>query len=253
MLAQKGRDLNTSKQFIRSVGISAVFHAVFVLCIVIFAQFNYKPNVIVPGYTVNLVSAKKPPSSLLDPSQLEKKPRIIKKKKLVKEKSYRKMKKKAKKVQKMVKKTSKIRKVIPKKKKLRKPAKEKIVKIVKKTVSKTVPKEASAKTRKSITTEGDPFTHVWYIKIVERKVNGNWVTHGLNVAGQRSNPLVYFSISRDGQALSLKLLKSSGVEELDNSALIAVSEAQPFPPLPDDFKPKTLNIRYEFFYEQTFE
>jgi protein TonB len=245
-LVRRDRDLNSSKQFIRSIGISAVAHAAFILGLVLFAQWSYKPNIIVPGYTVDLVSMQKKPGSLLDPSPVKGPPK--KKKPQVKKKPYKKIKKK--KTTKVKKKTSKAKKIVPKKKVVPKPSKKKVAPKPKKTPPKPVVEPTPSGGQQSIVTEGDPFTHLWYLKIVERKVRDNWITHGLDAVGQQQNPLVHFTISRDGQVTSMKLEKSSGNEELDRSALAAVREAQPFPQLPDDFKSDSLGIHYEFSYEQ---
>ena len=51
-----------------------------------------------------------------------------------------------------------------------------------------------------------------------------------------NQPQVVFEIGRDGKVSGLEVEKSSGNPLYDQAALRAVTEATPFPPLPDDFK-----------------
>ena len=58
--------------------------------------------------------------------------------------------------------------------------------------------------------------------------------------------VVYFEIDRDGQVREPKVEQSSGNALYDQSALRAVIEASPFPPLPPEFKASSLNVHFGF-------
>jgi protein TonB len=102
---------------------------------------------------------------------------------------------------------------------------------------------------KSFRIEGEEFKYDYYIKIVKRKVEENWITHGLNLEGQRGNPEVYFRINKDGSVAEIRMEKSSGSSTLDQSALDAVKSAS-FPPLPPGYKSDYLGVYYDFQYAQ---
>ncbi len=236
LLSRRERDLNTQKQFFRSLGVSAVAHAAFILGIIIISEWGYKPKIIVPGYMVNLVTLDSvKPHSLLDSPKPE-----------LKKKNHGQVKKKKAVIPR--KKTSVAKKIVPKKKKKQslKP-KKKAVAILR---PKQDLKQKTTVPRKTIVTEGAAFPHIWYLKIVERKVKEHWITHGMDTAGQRSDPVVRFRIGRDGMISEQRLERSSGSEILDISSISAVTNAQPFPPLPEDYPEDSLVVHFGFSYEQ---
>lgn len=239
-LAHRERDLNTHRQFFRSLGGSAIAHAVLILGIVLITEWGYKPKIIVPGYKVDLVTMDSlKPRSLLDTPKPADKPPVMKKKKPKKTEKKKKpaLKKK---------KSSKAKKIIPKKKtpvkqKKKEPEAERKVKRA---------KQETAAPQKTIVTGGVAFPHLWYLKIIERKVREYWVTRGMDISAQRADPVVRFKIGRDGFVSGLRIERSSGSGILDDSVLKAVKSAQPFPPLPDDYKGDSLGVHFGFSYEQ---
>lgn len=101
-----------------------------------------------------------------------------------------------------------------------------------------------------LVTEGLAFPHTWYLQILERKANENWITHGIIIAGNKSDPVVRFDILKNGRVEGLELEKSSGNDALDESALAAISKASPFPQLPADYGSDHLTVHFTFTYEQ---
>lgn len=101
-----------------------------------------------------------------------------------------------------------------------------------------------------LVTEGLAFPHTWYLQILERKANENWITHGIIIAGNKSDPVVRFHILKNGMVEGVELEKSSGNEALDESALSAISKASPFPQLPADYGSDHLTVHFTFTYEQ---
>ncbi len=264
VLTHRDRDLNTSQQFIRALGISAVAHVAIILALVVYSLFTYKPRPIVPGHKVKLVNLPDPkPSSLLEPTAPKKEPE---KKKPKPEPPKPKVKKPP------VKKPPKKKPVVDKKK--TKPKKEKIVpkkeepkpveketqpvKTAKPEPEKAKPTVAPEKTtakkegppRKTIVTDGVEFKYLWYLKRVEQMVRENWITHRLNNIVQQDDPIVYFKIGRNGNVFGVSLEQSSGSVALDRSVIEAVEKAQPFPALPDGYKGSSLGVHFGFDYDQ---
>ena len=101
-----------------------------------------------------------------------------------------------------------------------------------------------------LVTEGLAFPHTWYLQIIERKANENWITHGIIIAGKKADPVVRFNILKNGKVDGLELEKTSGNAALDESALAAISKASPFPQLPGDYGSDHLTVHFSFTYEQ---
>ncbi len=85
-----------------------------------------------------------------------------------------------------------------------------------------------------------------YADLVIRRVTEKWVTTGL--AGVHSAPLVIitFDILRDGSSRNARVAQSSGNSTLDYSALRAVMDAAPFPPLPPGYERNEANVELRF-------
>ncbi len=92
---------------------------------------------------------------------------------------------------------------------------------------------------------GFPFT--WYLSILSDKVTANWfkslVDPGVSGTYQTQ---VYFKIYRNGQVSDLRVEASSGIQALDLSALRAIQESSPFPPLPSEYDGQYLGLHLIF-------
>ncbi|VAX21906.1 hypothetical protein MNBD_NITROSPINAE02-1124 [hydrothermal vent metagenome] len=242
LVSQRDRDLNTRNHFLKALGISAIFHLGVILIIVLAGAMSSKPKILVPGYKVSLVMSPKPSTLQKKRVPKKKKKRIVKK--APKNVKVKKAKPKAKK------KTSpKGKKIVPKKKEPEKP--KKVIAPEKVEARKeTAPKKPDKPKQRAVVAAGMPFPHLWYLKIVERRVDENWATHGIDIRGMRGDPVVRFSITRDGSLSSVLMEKSSGSPDLDASAVQAVRESSPFPPLPDDFPSNKLDVHFGFSYAQ---
>ncbi|HOI44549.1 MAG TPA: energy transducer TonB, partial [Candidatus Aminicenantes bacterium] len=94
---------------------------------------------------------------------------------------------------------------------------------------------------------GSGFPYNYYLQVIMDRVSVNWFT-GLvdpGVAGS-FQAVVYFKIHRNGQVSDLKVETSSGLQSLDLSALRAVQNSAPFPPLPNDYDDQYLVIHLIF-------
>jgi periplasmic protein TonB len=84
-----------------------------------------------------------------------------------------------------------------------------------------------------------------YADLVVRRVTDKWQTSGL--AGQ-SAPMVVvtFDIQRDGSVRNPQIAQRSGNSTLDFSALRAVTDAAPFPPLPSNYSGSSTSVELRF-------
>lgn len=84
-----------------------------------------------------------------------------------------------------------------------------------------------------------------YADLVVQRVTNAWQTSGL--AGQ-SLPIVVitFDILRNGSVANAKIAQRSGNSTLDYSALRAVTDAAPFPPLPANYNGSSTSVELRF-------
>jgi TonB family protein len=94
----------------------------------------------------------------------------------------------------------------------------------------------------TMTLNATDFPFAWYLSRIQAKVTEKWA--GKALPGQQ--PVAVFEISRDGQVSRLAIEKSSGNSYYDQAALRAISEANPFPPLPAEFPGTTLRVHLGF-------
>jgi protein TonB len=86
----------------------------------------------------------------------------------------------------------------------------------------------------------------WYVEVVKRKVQSNWLTYELDPHIQAPHKGgISFDIRRDGSVSNVQLAQSSGVPLLDQSALRAVQRVDTFGPLPEG---NSVNVTFWFDY-----
>jgi protein TonB len=94
-------------------------------------------------------------------------------------------------------------------------------------------------------TRGD-FPFSWYVMTVHGKISARWA--GRAIPGQQ--PTVTFDINRDGRISGLAIEKSSGNSYYDQAALRAITEAAPFPPLPQEYDGSVLGVKLGFQFSE---
>jgi periplasmic protein TonB len=88
-----------------------------------------------------------------------------------------------------------------------------------------------------------------YADLVVRRVTDKWQTTGL--AGMHLPMVVItFDILRDGSARNPQIAQRSGNSTLDYSALRAVMDAGPFPPLPSNYSGSSTTVELRFQLQQ---
>ncbi len=87
----------------------------------------------------------------------------------------------------------------------------------------------------------------YYRTLLEQQVGRRWRTNDVNPALQTAPPvIVTFVIRRDGSSSDVRLEQSSGDKALDYSAMRAIYEASPFPPLPAGYERNDARIEFWF-------
>jgi protein TonB len=85
-----------------------------------------------------------------------------------------------------------------------------------------------------------------YADLVVQRVTQKWQTNGLARVQTAPMVIVTFDILRDGSIRNAQLAQRSGNSTLDYSALRAVTDAAPFPPLPPDYGGSDANVELRF-------
>lgn len=102
----------------------------------------------------------------------------------------------------------------------------------------------------SLALEVSNFPFTWYLQQVQRKVTEKWV-QPTRTSGPGLRVVVLFEIARDGQVASSKVEQTSGNSWYDQSALRAIVEANPFPPLPEGFPGQSLRVHFGFDFKSS--
>ncbi|HXH49357.1 MAG TPA: TonB family protein [Terriglobia bacterium] len=87
----------------------------------------------------------------------------------------------------------------------------------------------------------------WDVQAVKNRVSSNWLLSMISPSLQ-SAPRVYidFDINRDGSISDARVKESSGIPEVDRSALRAVLASSPLAPLPADYSGSKVSVEVYF-------
>ncbi|MDR0843112.1 MAG: TonB C-terminal domain-containing protein [Acidobacteriota bacterium] len=81
-----------------------------------------------------------------------------------------------------------------------------------------------------------------YEEIVVQRVRSKWLIPSNLKQFQRGTTIIFY-IDRNGRCADLRVATSSGSKSLDLAALSAVTESDPFPPLPEGFPGERIGVR----------
>lgn len=98
----------------------------------------------------------------------------------------------------------------------------------------------------ALTLNVSDFPFAWYLSAIHRKVTERWEGQAL----QGRQPVVTFEIARDGQVSNVAIKTSSGNPYYDRTAMRAIADAAPFPPLPGEFPGSVLRVHMGFNFTQ---
>lgn len=116
---------------------------------------------------------------------------------------------------------------------------------------KTIDKFASkgSSKDKDLTFEAPEFKNRGYMRLLREKIENIWKYPREAARLGRSGDLyIKFSIKKDGMLGKIELIRTSGHRKLDEAAIKALKDAQPYWPLPDDWKDEELEINGHFIY-----
>lgn len=117
----------------------------------------------------------------------------------------------------------------------------------KKTIENYAKKEPSMD--KGLTFEIPGFQHRGYMRRLKEKIESIWrypkEAAKLGISGDL---YIKFSIKKDGKLGEIDLLRTSGYKDLDEAAMKALKDAEPFWPLPPDWEKDDLEINGHFIY-----
>ncbi|MBI2817489.1 MAG: TonB C-terminal domain-containing protein [Acidobacteria bacterium] len=91
----------------------------------------------------------------------------------------------------------------------------------------------------------------WYVTAIRNRISSNWL-QGTVDPNIRSAPRLYvtFQIQRDGQIMYPQLTTSSGIPSLDRSALRAIIDSNPMPPLPPEYRASSVAVEFWFDFRR---
>ncbi|UCH82487.1 MAG: energy transducer TonB [Nitrospiraceae bacterium] len=102
---------------------------------------------------------------------------------------------------------------------------------------------------KGLTFDAPEFKNRGYMRLLKDKIENIWkYPKGAARLGRSGDLYILFSIKRDGRLGKVELVRTSGYRELDEAAIKAVKDAQPYWPLPDDWEKDELDINGHFIY-----
>ncbi|GAB4536503.1 MAG: hypothetical protein Fur0020_04530 [Thermodesulfovibrionia bacterium] len=109
--------------------------------------------------------------------------------------------------------------------------------------------KAPSTDNRSLTFDAPEFRHRGYMRMLKQRIESIWVYPRDAIRQGISGDLyIRFSINRDGSLGEVELVRTSGYRSLDESAMKAIRDAQPFWPLPDDWQRDDLVINGHFIY-----
>ena len=113
------------------------------------------------------------------------------------------------------------------------------------------PAEVQQAASASATVTVSRFPYAWYLSIIQGKVSSNWKQPSSRlITREQLSTQVSFRIRRDGTVELVTVRRSSGLSNVDQSAVKAVKSSMPFPPLPDDYMEDHLDVTIDFTVKQ---
>lgn len=91
----------------------------------------------------------------------------------------------------------------------------------------------------------------WYVAAVRNRVSSNWLLSTISPSVLTA-PRVYlnFDIARDGTVAAVRITQSSGIPQVDRSALRAVLASNPLGPLPPDYAGDKVSVEFYFDFHR---
>ncbi|MGH9355543.1 MAG: energy transducer TonB [Terriglobia bacterium] len=91
----------------------------------------------------------------------------------------------------------------------------------------------------------------WYIEAVKNRISANWLLSIISPSILSARRVyVEFDILRDGSISGVRLRQSSGIAEVDRSALRAVYASSPLPALPPGYNGHDIHVDFYFDFHR---
>lgn len=82
-----------------------------------------------------------------------------------------------------------------------------------------------------------------YLEEIHKQISGKWQPPALN---KDSEVVLKFTILKNGHVVDEQVSQSSGIKEVDESALTALRRSSPLPPLPLSFPRDQVTVNFNF-------
>jgi protein TonB len=91
----------------------------------------------------------------------------------------------------------------------------------------------------------------WYVEAVRRRVSSNWIQSTVEPAVRWApRAVVSFQILRDGGITNIQVLKSSGNDSVDRSAIRAIQSSSPLERLPNEYGGSYVLVEFWFDFRR---
>jgi protein TonB len=91
----------------------------------------------------------------------------------------------------------------------------------------------------------------WYVEAVRRRVSGNWFQSSIDPSLRWApRAVVSFQILRDGTVTNVQILRSSGNDSVDRSAVRAIQSSSPLVRLPAEYSGSHVMVEFWFDFKR---
>ncbi len=80
-------------------------------------------------------------------------------------------------------------------------------------------------------------------KVRQRIANAKYYPRIARRRGMEGQPIIAFTLDKTGRLMKVDLAQTSGYQLLDQAAVRAVHQAEPYPEIPDELKTDTLHFK----------
>lgn len=116
-------------------------------------------------------------------------------------------------------------------------------------ISKLVPQDKDKSQDSSITFSTKEYQYQGYMQRLKEKIEGIWkYPRDAAERGIYGDLYIRFTIKKNGRLGAVELLRTSGYKSLDDAAIKALRDAEPYWPLPDEWGRDGLTITGHFVY-----
>ncbi len=110
-------------------------------------------------------------------------------------------------------------------------------------------KQEGTKEGSAVTFDTSEFKYYGYMQRLREKLEGVWqYPREAASKGIYGDLYVEFTIKKNGKLGAIQLIRTSGYKSLDDAAIKALKDAEPYWPLPEDIKEESLTIKGHFIY-----